>query len=96
MIVSLSPEAEAELIEAARHYAQEAGAQLGLALIAEFERTLTLLSEHPQLGAPWRGCQRMSLRRFPYSVIYTVSDRELRVLALAHHRRKPSYWAGRK
>lgn len=54
-----------------------------------------MLSEHPQLGAPWRGRQRMSLRRFPYSVIYYVSDHDLRVMALAHHRRKPGYWAGR-
>ena len=95
MIVSVSVEAEAELIEAARHYTAEAGTQLGRSLIAEFERTLAMLAEHPQLGAPWRGTQRMSLRRFPYSVVYTASNTEVRVIALAHHRRKPGYWATR-
>lgn len=35
------------------------------------------------------------LRRFPYSVIYYIRAEELRVVALAHHRRKPGYWSGR-
>lgn len=36
MIVSLSAEAEAELIGAARHYAREGGRELGLAFVTEF------------------------------------------------------------
>lgn len=92
MIVSVSAEAEAELIDGARHYAAEGGVPLGLAFIAEFERVLALLAEHPQLGAIWKRRRRFSLRRFPYSVIYTHDSDALRVIALAHHRRKPGYW----
>lgn len=29
-------------------------------------------------------------------VVYYVRHDELRVIALAHHRRKPEYWSGRK
>jgi len=36
------------------------------------------------------------LRRFPYSIIYYTKAEELRVVALAHHSRKPEYWTGRK
>ena len=96
MIPSVSPEAEWELTEGALFYASEGGADLGLAFIAEFERTLALLTRYPQLGAPWRLRRRMPLRKFPYSIIYYVRGDELRVVALAHHRRRPEYWVRRK
>jgi len=96
MSPSVSPEAEWELTDGARFYAREGGAELGLAFITEFERTLALLTRHAQLGAQWRKRRRMPLRRFPYSIIYYVRGDELRVVALAHHRRRPEYWARRK
>ena len=64
--------------------------------IAEFERALELLCAYPRPGALWRSRRRFPLRRFPYSIIYYVMGEELRVIALAHHRRKPGYWTGRK
>lgn len=51
MSPSVSPEAEWKLTEGALFYAREGGADLGLAFIAEFERTLGLLTHHAQLGA---------------------------------------------
>ena len=54
MSPSVSPEAEWELTEGAFFYAREGGAELGLAFITEFERTLALLTRHVQLGAQWR------------------------------------------
>jgi len=57
---------------------------------------LTLLCGNPHLGAPWRnGRRRFPLRRFPYSLIYYFRGEELRVIALAHHRRKPGFWSRR-
>jgi plasmid stabilization system protein ParE len=97
MTPSVGPDAERELTDGAVYYAREAkNADLGLAFIAEFERALDLLCAYPRLGAPWRSRRRFPLRRFPYSIIYYVTGEELRVIALAHHRRKPGYWAGRK
>ena len=40
---SVSPEAEWELTEEAVYYAKEGGADLGVAFINEFERTVALL-----------------------------------------------------
>lgn len=81
MIASIGPEADAELSAAAIYYAQEGGRQLGLAFIAEFERSLEFLCAHPGIGAPWRrDRRRFPLRRFPYSIIYYVRDDELRVI----------------
>lgn len=97
MIPSLSPEADRELSDGAVYYSQEGSVELGLAFVDEFERALDLLCTHPKLGAPWRsGRRRFPLRRFPYSIIYYIKGDELRVIALAHHRRRPDYWAGRR
>jgi plasmid stabilization system protein ParE len=96
VIASLSAEADRELAEAAAHYAQEASPELALAFVVEFERTVGLLRTHPQIGAPWkRGRRRFRLFRFPYSIVYYVKGDELRIIAVAHHRRRPGYWAGR-
>ncbi|MBK7425134.1 MAG: type II toxin-antitoxin system RelE/ParE family toxin [Propionivibrio sp.] len=40
--------------------------------------------------------RQYNFRRFPYSIIYQVTVEELRILAVAHHRRRPGYWSGRK
>jgi plasmid stabilization system protein ParE len=97
VISSVSPEAEQELTAGALFYAGEANAELGLAFIAEFERALDLLCAYPRLGAVWRGTtRRLPIRRFPYSIIYQVKPEEVRVIALAHQRRKPDYWRGRR
>jgi plasmid stabilization system protein ParE len=92
----VAPEAERELTDGALFYAQEANAELGLAFIAEFEHALSVLGANPGLGAPWRArTRRFTLRRFPYSVIYRIDGEEVRVIALAHQRRRPEYWSGR-
>ena len=97
MSVVVAPEAELELTDGALYYAQEANAELGVAFIAEFERALSELAAHPRLGAPWRArTRRFPLRRFPYSVIYRIEGEEVRIIALAHQRRQPGYWSGRK
>ena len=36
------------------------------------------------------------LRRFPFSLIYTVMGDQLRILAVAHHSRRPGYWRNRE
>lgn len=97
MKLSVSPAAQRELVEAAIFYAERADKELGLALIAEFEHALELLSANPELGATWRGStRRLPLRRFPYNLVYQLRPQELRVIALAHQRRRPGYWGGRR
>ena len=97
MKVSLTPEAERELVEGSAFYAREAAAQLGQDFITEFERTCGLLRQFPLLGAAWRGrIRRLPLRRFPYSIVYYVREAEIRILAIAHQRRRPGFWGGRR
>jgi toxin ParE1/3/4 len=91
------PAAREDLQKAADFYFSIAGAALGLAFIAEFERAAALLLSNPNLGAQWRnGRRRYRLRRFPYFVIYQVTQDALRVVAVAHQRMHPARWNGRK
>ena len=87
----------AELRDATEFYTLKANADLGLAFVAEFERAANLVFANPQLGSVFHGTRRrFFLRRFPYSIIYQLTNDELRILAVAHHRRRPGYWAQRK
>lgn len=96
MRASLASDAEHELIESAKYYAQEANVELGQAFLSEFERSIELLLQHPKFGAVWRGVtRRLPLRRFPYSIVYELREDEVRVIAVAHQSRRPGFWAGR-
>lgn len=97
MIPSVNSEADWELYREALFYTREGGPGLGAEFISEFERVLTLLCEHPGLGVHWRNWRRrFPMRRFPFSIIYYTRGNELRVVALAHHRKRPEYWVSRK
>ncbi|MGE0555222.1 MAG: type II toxin-antitoxin system RelE/ParE family toxin [Gemmatimonadales bacterium] len=84
-----------ELIDAAQFYEAQA-VELGSRFLDEVERVVGLLRVHPELGRLVADDIRLfPTRRFPYSLVYQVRGTELQVLAVAHHRRQPSYWAGR-
>ena len=96
MNLVFAAEAEAELAEAARFYAGQAGLAVAHALIDEFERTARLLVGHSGLGTPTlRGRRLMPLHRFPYSIVYRTEADSVRIVAFAHHSRRPGYWRGR-
>ena len=97
MKLVIVPLALAELHDAAAFYTARANVGLGLAFVAEFERSTKLVLENTMLGAIFRGTRRRYLlRRFPYDIIYQVTANELRVVAVAHHRRRPGYWTHRE
>jgi plasmid stabilization system protein ParE len=88
--------AERELTEAARYFDRESPA-LGAAFIAEVERCVAGIVEHPASGQLLRGAVRRRLvRRFPYSVLYSIKPDHIRVLAVMHAKRRPMYWVGRE
>ncbi|HAZ61312.1 MAG TPA: type II toxin-antitoxin system RelE/ParE family toxin [Gammaproteobacteria bacterium] len=97
MKLVITPPALAELRDATAFYTLKANVELGLAFVAEFERAANLVLYNPVLGAVFRDTRRRYiLRRFPFSIIYQVTAEELRILAVAHHRRHPGYWVQRK
>lgn len=95
--VIFHPLAVQELIDAAVYYEEE-NQGLGLEYLSEVERAANLLIRYPNAGSVIRGfVRRLILPRFPYSLLYRVVDEELiRILAVAHHKRKPRYWVDRE
>lgn len=55
-----------------------------------------LLSQHPRIGRRVEADARsLCVNDFPFSLIYTIGSGELVVVAVAHHSRRPGYWADR-
>ena len=99
-VVRLSPEAIDELVEAAVWYrARRPG--LESEFLAEFDRVLPLIGSSPAsfprlLDMPEDlVIRRALLPRFPYAVIFMALGTEIRVLAVAHAKRRPGYWLDR-
>jgi toxin ParE1/3/4 len=87
--------AEAELYEALGFLELRAKG-LGRRLLGEVRRTSARLSELPSLGSQIRpGVRKLPMRTFRYSLVYSIDDQGILILALAHGSRRPDYWSGR-
>ena len=94
-LVRLHPDAEAELSEAAAFLDLESPG-LGLVFLDDFEHAIKIIMSHPEVAPVLQGrVRRKVLRKFPYSIIYSVVDDEIRILAVCHQRRRPFYWRPR-
>ncbi len=97
MKAEFEPAARQELIESVRWYLAEAGAVHAAGLETEVARVVDLLLRLPELGTRGiRNTRSMPLRRYPYSVRYRVEADLIRILAVAHHSRRPGYWKKRR
>lgn len=98
--VHFGPEASSEFSDAAQWY-EHRGTGLGLAFIAAVDATIESIGAWSQAGARIEGLgdgldvRRAPVARFPYHVAYLVTDEAIHVLAIAHDRRRPTYWSGR-
>jgi plasmid stabilization system protein ParE len=88
-------EAIEEAEAAARWYAERSQTAAG-AFADEID---SAIAEITRLPLAWPGyshnTRRFLLRRFPYSVVYRVSESTTLIVAVAHHRRRPGYWRDR-
>jgi toxin ParE1/3/4 len=98
--IRYSKEAAEELSQAANWYETECTG-LGAKFYHAVDGALQLLKEDsPPLvpiygNAGVKGAKRLLLNRFPFSLIVLPTDDEIIILAVAHHHRRPNYWANR-
>jgi plasmid stabilization system protein ParE len=94
--ISFHEEAQTEFDEATDFYGMER-TSLGRAVIGAGEQAVDGAREYPDSCPILRGRVRKArVRRFPYSVLYSCVGNQVRVLAVAHDRRRPFYWSGRR
>ena len=87
--------AEAELHDAAAWY-DERSPGLGLRFIVYARKRVDELRDAPQRWPLAAGSRRVLMGRFPYAIVYReVSDDEIEIIAVAHMKRRPSYWRQR-
>ena len=91
--IALAPGAEQDLTHAFLWYkARNSTAAEGFRseAMTAIDRLSSLADSKP---ADIEGNRIWVLRHFPYSIVYIVMDNLVTVIAVAHHRRSPHYWA---
>ena len=72
---------------------------LGEDFLAEVTRSIDLIAERPRAwppaSRPGLGVRRFLVPRYPYAIVYIVEKDELLIVAVAHGKRRPGYWANR-
>lgn len=90
--VTFHEDAETEINEAARYY-EERAPGLGMSFLDAVEEAVDQVLANPEayqlVGDEVR---HKILRRFPYSVLYVIEPDRIRVMAVAHQKRRPGYW----
>jgi toxin ParE2 len=75
---------------------QERSEQAGYRFQQAFEEAIEKIQSHPDR---WPGylleTKCVTLKRFPYLIIYRELEDELQVIAVAHAHRRPGYWKQR-
>jgi len=89
------PLARRELFEDSDFYEREV-AGLGDAFLTQVEKAVDQIRRYPHSGPTILGAtRRCRVSRFPYNLVYRIDPERIYILALAHHKRRPYYWARR-
>ena len=76
-------------IEASYEWYESKSIAVAEAFLAELDASYQRISDHPLIGSPLgSGVRRLRLRRFPLSLVYTVTDSAVVVVSIVHDRQK--------
>ena len=93
--VSFHEDADAEMVEAAQYYEDRAFG-LGASFLDAVQEAIDKVSSDPEAyQLVGKEIRQKLLRRFPYSILYAVDNDRIRIVAIAHHKRRPGYWKSR-
>ena len=64
--------------------------------LKEIEEARLAIQDSPDLWAEYlHGTRRYQLKRFPYIVVYRVTEYRIEIIAIAHSHRRTGYWVDR-
>jgi len=94
-MLRMHPEASEE-VEAALDWYSDRSKVAASAFLYEIEHGVKRIREAPARWPRFGGhARRYLLPSFPFSLIYRIERSDVLIVAVAHHRRRPGYWAGR-
>ena len=95
MRVSFHPRARDEVEEAQAWY-EVRSLLAAVGFLHEISIAVKRISEAPnRYPVSLHSTRRILLERFPFSIHYRVNENEIVVVAVAHQKRRPGYWASR-
>lgn len=93
--ITFHQDARADLLESA-HYYETRIQGLGQIFMDDVEDALAEIQQNPQaytlVSAELR---RKIIHRFPFGLLYVVESDRIRIIAVAHFKRRPEYWRNR-
>ena len=93
MTYSLIEAAAEELEQIFEHYLENASPKVAENFLFEFERAARLVDEFLGIGTPTKNGRRvLRIRRYPYSLIYQITNEGAKIGAVAPQRRGAKYW----
>ena len=93
--ISTHRDARVEFREALLYY-RNADIAVATEFFAFYERAVEQIIAAPLSNPQVVGTiRRKLLSKYPFSIFYRFSGERPRILAIAHHKRKPHYWLGR-
>ena len=93
--VEYHPKAKVEIQESANWYDKKVDG-LGLEFMLEVKAAESKIVKNPESWAAHeQGTRRYILKRFPFSIIYFLTDEKIQIVAVAHNKRRPEYWKHR-
>ncbi|MDY6894215.1 MAG: type II toxin-antitoxin system RelE/ParE family toxin [Thermotogota bacterium] len=93
--IKYHPEAKNEIQEAIKWYNRKTDG-LGLEFVFEVKQAEVIILQDPEVWPFYvYETRRYLLKRFPFAIVYLVSQDEIQIIAVAHCKRKPAYWAAR-
>ena len=95
MIIRYLPEALNDFDAAMAYYYERspAAAQRFAEAVRAEER---VIRDFPEMAYSLDGRLRnLPVTKFPYSLVYLLLEREILMVAVAHHKRRPKYWEAR-
>jgi hypothetical protein len=94
--VTILNEAKTELFESIGYY-EEKSKGLGVDLYKEIKSAIEIIKRFPECCALRKDeTRRLLINRFPYLIIYIYHENRIWIIAFAHCKRRPRYWANRK
>jgi hypothetical protein len=93
--VRYDPAAELELLSQIQ-YVESRRVGLGRRFFSEVKESETLIAQFPESSVEiGPGVRKRVLPNFQHSLFYSLDAQGATILAVAHHRRKPGFWAPR-